>query len=72
MLNAQRSLSSAITIGQYAVYYNEPGLINTRLDKVSTVTKADVQRVANTYFSKENRVVVITTPAARGAGNAGQ
>jgi len=72
LLNAQRSLSSAITIGQYAVYYNEPGLINTRLDKVSAVTKADVQRVANTYFAKENRVVVITTPAARGAGNAGQ
>jgi len=72
MQNAQRSLSSAITIGQYAVYYNEPGLINTRLDKVNAVTKADVQRVANTYFTKENRVVVITTPAARSAGNAGQ
>ncbi|MEP6743689.1 MAG: pitrilysin family protein [bacterium] len=70
--NAQRSLSTAVTIGQYAVYYNEPGLINTRLDKVTAVTKADVQRVANTYLSKENRVVVITTRGARGAGNAGQ
>ena len=71
MQNAQRSLSTALTIGQYAVYYNEPGLINTRLDKVSAVTKADVQRVANKYLTRENRVVVITTPARR-AGNAGQ
>jgi predicted Zn-dependent peptidase len=68
LLNVQRSLSTAITIGQYAVYYNEPGLINTRLDKVSAVTKADVQRVANKYFSPANRVVVITTPGGRGAG----
>jgi zinc protease len=71
MQNAQRSLSTALTIGQYAVYYNEPGLINTRLDKVSAVTKADVQRVANKYLTRENRVVVITTPGRR-AGNAGQ
>ena len=70
--NAQRSLSTAITIGQYAVYYNEPGLINTRLDKVGAVTKADVQRVANQYLSKENRVVVITTPGGRGATAVGQ
>jgi zinc protease len=70
--NAQRSLSTAITIGQYAVYYNEPGLINTRLDKVGAVTKADVQRVANQYLSKENRVVVVTTPGGRGATPVGQ
>jgi len=70
--NAQRSLSTAITIGQYAVYYNEPGLVNTRLDKVGAVTKADVQRVANKYFSKENRVVVITTPGGRSGAGVGQ
>lgn len=67
----QRSLSTATTVGLYAVYYNEPSLINTRLDKVSAVTKADVQRVAAKYLTKENRVVVITTPGTRGntAGN---
>jgi predicted Zn-dependent peptidase len=66
--SVQRSLSTAITIGQYAVYYNEPGLINTRLEKVNAVTKADVQRVANKYFLPANRVVVITTPGGRGPG----
>jgi zinc protease len=59
------SLNRAVTIGQYAVYYNDAGLINTRLDKVSAVTKEDVQRVANKYLTVENRTVVITNPAAK-------
>ncbi|HEU4507016.1 MAG TPA: pitrilysin family protein [Pyrinomonadaceae bacterium] len=61
----QSSLSRAITIGQYAVYYNDPGLINTRLDKVAAVTKEDVQRVANKYFADTNRTVVVTMPKAK-------
>jgi predicted Zn-dependent peptidase len=66
----QSSLSRAITIGQYAVYYNEPALINTRLNKVTAVTKEDVQRVANKYLETPNRVVVITLPSGRGVGAA--
>jgi zinc protease len=66
--NLQSSLLRAVTIGQYAVYYNEPNLINTRLDKVSAVTKADVQRVANKYLTATNRTVVITMPQSKGAG----
>jgi len=61
----QSSISRAITIGQYTVYYNEPGLINSRLDKVAAVTKEDVQRVANKYLVDTNRTVVITMPKAR-------
>jgi predicted Zn-dependent peptidase len=61
----QSSILRAITIGQYAVYYNEPGLINTRLDKVAAVTKEDVQRVANKYLLDTNRTVVITMPKAK-------
>jgi len=61
----QSSLSRAITLGQYTVYYNEPGLINTRLDKVAAVTKEDVQRVANKYLLDTNRTVVITMPKAK-------
>jgi zinc protease len=58
----QSSLSRAVTIGQYAIYYNDPALINTRLDKVAAVTKEDVQRVANKYLVDTNRTVVITMP----------
>ncbi len=61
----QSSLSRAVTLGQYTVYYNEPGLINTRLDKVAAVTKEDVQRVANKYLLDTNRTVVITMPKAK-------
>jgi predicted Zn-dependent peptidase len=61
----QSSLIRAVTIGQYTVYYNEPNLINTRLDKVAAVTKEDVQRVANKYLIDTNRTVVITMPAAK-------
>ncbi len=63
----QSSLARANSIGQYAVYYGDPNLINTRLDKVAAVTKDDVQRVANKYLVQTNRTVVITVPKA-GAG----
>src|SRR5712691_4774766 len=62
----QSSLSRANTIGQYSVYYGDPNLINTRIDKVSAVTKEDVQRVANKYLVQTNRTVVITVPRAGG------
>jgi len=64
----QSSLSQALNIGQYTVYYNEPSLVNTRLDKVAAVTKEDVQRVANKYLADTNRTVVITMPKARAKG----
>jgi zinc protease len=59
------SISRAITIGQYTVYYNDPNLINERLNKVSAVTKEDVQRVAKQYLVDTNRTVVITMPKAK-------
>jgi predicted Zn-dependent peptidase len=61
----QSSLNRAVTMGQYTVYYNEPNLINTRLDKVNAVTKEDVQRVANKYLIDTNRTVVTTMPKAK-------
>ncbi|MGI8835735.1 MAG: hypothetical protein ACR2H4_03740 [Pyrinomonadaceae bacterium] len=66
----QSSLSRAINLGQYAIYYNDPGLINTRLDKVNAVTKEDVQRVANKYLRETNRTVVITMPKPKPKGAA--
>jgi predicted Zn-dependent peptidase len=63
----QSSMGRANSIGQYAVYYGDPNLINTRVDKVNAVTKEDVLRVANKYLVQTNRTVVITVPKA-GAG----
>ena len=56
------SLTRAIQLGEYALFYNDPNLINTKTDKIVKVTAADVQRVAAKYLTKENRSVVTTTP----------
>jgi predicted Zn-dependent peptidase len=50
-------------LSEYAVFYNDPGLINTQFQKFSSVTKADVQRVAQKYLKPANRTAAVTTPA---------
>jgi predicted Zn-dependent peptidase len=52
----------ANSLGHFAVYYGDPALINTVWQKYEAVEKADLQRVAKTYFSPTNRTVVITMP----------
>ena len=46
------------------MYYGDPGLINTRYERIAAITAADVQRVARQYLVPANRTVVITTPKA--------
>jgi predicted Zn-dependent peptidase len=57
--------SRANALGHYAVYYGEPDLINQIEEKMSQVTKADLQRVALTYLKQINRTVVTTLPAGK-------
>lgn len=57
------ALGKANALSQNAVYYNDPGRINTQLSRLGTVTAADVKRVAATYLNKDNRVVLIAEPA---------
>jgi len=66
----QSSLNRAIQVGQLTVYYGDPNLINTRLDKVMAVTKDDVQRVANKYLADTNRTVVVTMPGKKSTTSA--
>jgi predicted Zn-dependent peptidase len=65
------TLSRAILLTQYAAFYDNPGLINTRADKIAAVTAADVQRVARDYLTRENRAVVITNPKTTGSQQGG-
>ncbi len=58
------SLGRAVTLGENALFYNDPGRINTLADRIAKVTAADVQRVANQYLVKTGRTVVITVPKA--------
>jgi len=58
------TLQRAVQLGEYAMFYNNPNLINTRTEQILKVTAADVQRVAKKYLTKENRSVVTTMPKA--------
>ena len=59
--------SRANGLGYYAVYYDDPGLINSVQEKLSKVSKGDLLRVANTYFKESNRTIVATLPKAKAA-----
>ena len=58
------SLDRAIVLSQNALFYNDPGRINTIADRAAKVTAADVQRVARQYLVKTGRTVVVTLPKA--------
>lgn len=67
-LGSIRSAQSRATmLSTYKVYYDDPNLINTRLARMSAVTKQDVQRVARTYLQPSSRTVMVVTPEAKAA-----
>jgi zinc protease len=61
-LQLRSTLYRAIVIGQMAVFYGDPNLINTRFTKIQSVSKEDIQRVAKTYLTEDNRTVITTLP----------
>jgi predicted Zn-dependent peptidase len=62
------SLQRAIVLSQNALFYNDPGRINTSAERIAKVTAADVQRVAKQYLVKTGRTVVLTMPKAPAPG----
>lgn len=52
----------AESLSDYHMYYKNANLINTELERFKAVTKEDIQRVANKYLTKENRVVLYYLP----------
>jgi predicted Zn-dependent peptidase len=64
------SLQRATQLAEFAAEFGNAELINQRVDRITKVTAADVQRVARTYLTAENRTVVITIPKPA-AGNKG-
>lgn len=59
------SLNRAIILGRYAIFYDDPNLINTRLGKINSVGNDDIKRVTQEFLTPENRVVILTTPLSR-------
>jgi predicted Zn-dependent peptidase len=66
----QSSLFTAIRLGQYAVYFNDPELINTSFDKFNAVTAEQVKQAAQKYLVTSARAVVTTLPAPAQAKSA--
>jgi predicted Zn-dependent peptidase len=66
----QTALSTALTLGRYALFWGDPKLVKSELGRFDAVTLKDVQRVAKLYFSPQNRTVLDVVPA-RGAGGPG-
>ena len=59
--------SRANSLGHFAVYYDDPALINKVWGIYEQITKADIQRVAQRYFTDSNRSVVTTLPKTAAA-----
>jgi zinc protease len=48
----------AFALGEATVNFSDPERVNTDITRLQAVTAADVQRVAQKYFSPKNRVVI--------------
>lgn len=64
------ALRTAVLIGDYAVYFNDPQLINTIQEKRDAVTVEQVNAILKNNLVPNQRTVVITYPATADA-NAG-
>jgi len=61
--------SRANSLGHFTVYYNDPRLINSVWDQYDRITQAELRKVAQKYFTENNRSVVTTMPKTAAAEN---
>jgi predicted Zn-dependent peptidase len=60
----QSDLRTALQLGQYTVYFDDPNLINTIVDKFNAVTADQVKEATLKYLVPEQLTVVADLPAA--------
>ena len=56
------TLNRARNLGWYTVYFHDPDLVNSLLEKYEDFTPADIQRVARQFLGADQRTVVWTNP----------
>ena len=64
----QKVLGIVTNLATYYTYQGNANLINEELNLYRKVSKADIQRVANKYFTKNNRLVVYYLPKSEQKG----
>ena len=58
----ESTLGRVAELGQFAIFFNDPDVINTYGKKLLAVSKDQMEQVAKTYFVASNRTVVLTVP----------
>ncbi|MBX3044501.1 MAG: insulinase family protein [Candidatus Kapabacteria bacterium] len=57
--------NKARELASFQSYYNDPGLINSELEKYMSVTKEDIMKAAQVYLNTNNKVVLIYKPESQ-------
>lgn len=58
----QRSLGRAEMLAEYALFFGDPAKLDEDLEKIMKVNAADIQRVAQKYFTRDGITVVDIEP----------
>ena len=71
IVNRESDQQKASQLAHAVVIHHDITTADGEFDIFQNITTADVQRVARTYFTSENRLVITVMPAKPGAGAAG-
>jgi zinc protease len=72
ILGRESNQQKALQLAHAVVIHNDITTADGEFDIFQKITTADVQRVARTYFTEQNRVVITINPSGRGSAGAGR
>ena len=62
----QSSMSRAQQIAEFALYDDDPTLINTDLDELLSVTPEQIRKAVQNFLNTENRALLDVVPVGKG------
>jgi len=58
----QTNLAKADMLSHYKTFYNQPGMINTNINRYNSVTLDDINKAADKYLKNAGRVILNYLP----------